>query len=92
MKKAKEVRQELDKDESDYRTDDMTEGATAGKMPGVETSNGAAPRQMPAVDMTKGAAAGKMPGVDAYKVGTAGQMPAGDMTEGAAAGKMPGVG
>jgi hypothetical protein len=65
MKKAKEVRQELDKDASDYREGDMTEGAAAGTMPGVEASKGAAAGQTPAgaQDMTEGAAAGRMPGV-----------------------------
>jgi hypothetical protein len=46
------------------RAGDMTEGAAAGKMPGVETSKGEAAGRMRAGDMTEGAAAGKMPGVE----------------------------
>ena len=64
MANGKKIRHELDKDELDYSAVDMTEGAAAGKMPGVETSKGAAAERMRAVDMTEGAAAGKMPGVE----------------------------
>jgi hypothetical protein len=89
MADAKRNRHDPDKDALDYRAGDMTEGAAAGKMPGV-TSKGAAAGPMRAGDMTEGATVGKMPGVTS-KGAAAGPMRAGDMTEGAAAGKMPGV-
>ena len=54
MKKTKEIGQELDKYELDYRASDMTEGAAAGKMPGVEASKGEAAGGMRAGDMTEG--------------------------------------
>jgi hypothetical protein len=64
MANKREIRQELDKDELNYRAGDMTEGAAVGKMPGVETSKGEAAGRMRAGDMTEGAAVGKMPGVE----------------------------
>ena len=83
MANTKKTRHELDKDALDYRAGDMTEGAAVGKMPGVETSDGAAAGRMHAGDMTAGAAVGKMPGVETSDSAAAGRMRGGDMTEGA---------
>jgi hypothetical protein len=87
------------------REGDMTEGAAEGRMPGVETPEGATMGRMQGRakaegasargaregDMTEGAAEGKMPGVESPEGATAGRMHGGDMTEGAATGRMPGV-
>src|SRR3954470_22483854 len=72
MGNKKEVRNEPNKDAVDYRGGDMTEGAAAGKMPGVDTSDCPTAGQMPGGDMTEGAAAGKMPGVETSDYPTAG--------------------
>ena len=72
------------------RTGDMTEGAAAGRMPGVDISEDAGGR-IRGGDMTEGAATGRMPGVKASEHADASRKRGGDMTEGAVTGRMPGV-
>lgn len=91
MRKSTETAAGQDQSEQGYGAGDMTQGAAAGRMPGVDISDAKSAGQMPAGDMTEGAATGRMPGVEISDAKVATRMPAGDMTEGAAAGRMPGV-